>query len=79
MLVDDADFVWVRPFARPGATSVQWSVFSPVGSLAAEVLVPVHLEVFEIGHDYMVGRYFDPDEAIPQVRVYRLERGRANH
>jgi len=27
----------------------------------------------------MVGRYFDPDEAIPQVRVYRLERGRANH
>jgi hypothetical protein len=78
LLVDESDFVWVRPFARAGETLVRWSVFSPTGSLAAEVDVPAHLEVFEIGRNYVLGRYFDPDEAIPQVRVYRLERGRAN-
>ncbi|MHB1297362.1 MAG: NHL repeat-containing protein [Gemmatimonadaceae bacterium] len=78
LLVDESDFVWVRPFARAGEDLVRWSVFSPTGSLVAEVDVPAHLEVFEIGRDYVLGRYLDPEEAIPQVRVYGLERGKVN-
>ena len=36
-----------------------------------------YLEVYEIGNDYVLGRYFDPEEAIPQVKLYVLRRERA--
>jgi hypothetical protein len=38
--------------------------------------MPKHLEVYEIGRDYVLGRYLDPDESVPLVRMYRLTRGR---
>jgi hypothetical protein len=74
LLVDSEDLVWVRPFPPRDSTTVRWSVFAPTGALVAEVAVPTFLEVFEIGSDYLLGRYFDPAEAVPHVRVYRLDR-----
>lgn len=74
LLVDAEDLVWVRPYPPRDSTAVRWSVFAPSGALVAEVSVPIFLEVFEIGSDYLLGRYFDPDEAVPHVRVYRLNR-----
>jgi hypothetical protein len=73
LLVDADDHVWVRSYPR-GTGAVRWSVFSPAGRLVAEVAVPRHLEVYEIGRDYLLGRYLDPEEEIPQVRQYRLTR-----
>jgi hypothetical protein len=74
LIVDADDFVWVRPYPRGSAPSLRWSVFDSKGISVAEIDVPTHLEVFEIGHDYVLGRYLDPLEAIPQVRLYRLGR-----
>lgn len=74
LLVDSEDLVWVRPFPPRDSSTVRWSVFAPTGALVAEVAVPTFLEVFEIGRDYLLGRYFDPNEAVPHVRVYRLNR-----
>jgi hypothetical protein len=74
MVIDAEDHVWVRAFPRRSAPTARWSVFSPVGALVAEVDVPKHLEVYEIGRDYALGRYLDPEEAVPQVRMYRLSR-----
>lgn len=76
LVVDAEDFAWVRSFPRSGAREARWSVFSPSGTFVREVAIPTHLEVFEIGRDYVLGRYLDPEEAIPQVRLYRLERSR---
>jgi hypothetical protein len=76
LIVDSDDFVWVRPYPRGSPQSVRWSVFDSKGVLVAEVDVPTHLELFEIGPEYVLGRYLDPVEAIPQVRLYRLTRAK---
>lgn len=72
--VDAEDHLWVQDYPRSASATVLWSVFNPAGTQVAEVVLPRDLEVFEIGTDYVLGRYVDPDEAIPQVRIYRLER-----
>lgn len=72
--VDAASHLWVQDYPRGRSTSVAWSVFDPQGRQVAELALPVHLEVYEIGADYVLGRFMDPDEAIPQVRLYRLIR-----
>ena len=74
--VDTEDLVWVRSYPRGSPMSVRWSVFNARGTLVAEIDLPTHLEVFEIGPEYVLGRYLDPADAIPQVRLYRLRRGR---
>ena len=76
LVIDSEDFAWVRAFPRSGAREARWSVFSPAGAFVGEVAVPTHLEVFEIGRDFILGRYLDPNESIPQVRLYRLDRTR---
>ncbi|MCC6928411.1 MAG: hypothetical protein IT359_05390 [Gemmatimonadaceae bacterium] len=74
-LVVDADgHLWVQDYPRGRATTVSWSVFAPDGRLVAEIPLPVHLEVYEIGRDYVLGRFLDPDESVPQIRLYRLNR-----
>jgi hypothetical protein len=72
--VDTEDLVWVRSYPRGSPSSVRWSVFDAKGTLAAEINLPTHLEVFEIGANYVLGRYLDPAEAIPQVRLYHFKR-----
>jgi hypothetical protein len=72
--VDTEDLVWVRSYPRGSPISVRWSVFDPKGTLIAEVDLPTHIEVFEIGADYVLGRFLDPAEAVPQVRLYHLKR-----
>lgn len=77
LVVDADDLVWVRPYPRGSVASVRWSVFDPKGALLAEVEMPTHLEVFEIGRDYVLGRYLDAADGVPEVRMYRLARARA--
>jgi len=76
LVIDADDQPWVRAFPRRGESVAQWSVFAATGALVAEVAVPKHLEVYEIGRDYVLGRYMDPSESIPQVRLYRLVRSK---
>jgi hypothetical protein len=72
-MVDSEENLWVRDYARRGA-SVMWTVFSPAGKQLAEVSLPNALEVYEIGRDYVLGRYIDPELEVPEVREYRLVR-----
>lgn len=51
---------------------VTWTVFDPTGKQLVEMLMPQALDVYEIGIDYVLGRYLDPDESILQVRMCRL-------
>jgi hypothetical protein len=74
LIVDTDDLLWVRDFPRAQAPTIRWSVFDPAGRLLTEVQVPTHLEIYEVGRDYILGRYLDPDESVPEVRVYRLNR-----
>lgn len=76
--VDSRGHLWVQDYPRGASATVLWTVFDPQGREIASVELPVHLEVYEIGDDYVLGRFMDPDESIPQVRMFRLDRGARN-
>jgi hypothetical protein len=76
IIIDGADNAWVREFPRGKSPTAHWSVFSPVNVLIAEVDLPRNLEVYEIGTDYVLGRWYDPAEGVPLVRVYKLNRAK---
>ena len=72
LMVDATDNLWVQDYARSAPSSVTWTVFDPTGKQLVEVQMPHALDVYEIGADYVLGRFLDPEESIPQVRMYRL-------
>ncbi|QJR35416.1 hypothetical protein [Gemmatimonas groenlandica] len=74
LLVDATGHVWVQHYPRASSTTVPWTVFAPDGKVRATIAMPVALEVYEIGTDYVLGRYIDPEEQVPEVRLYALIR-----
>lgn len=74
-LVDRDDNLWVQDFATSAPRVITWRVFDNRGKHIAVVPMPSDLEPFEIGKDYVLGRYVDAEEAVPEVRMYRLRRG----
>lgn len=75
LLVDREDHVWVQHPHELGSRSSTWSVFGPDGAFVTEVRLPRILQPLEIGRDYVLGRYLDPESSLPLVRMYRLQRG----
>lgn len=72
-------YIWVQEYARPGTEPTRWTVFDPQGRLLGGVDLPEHFEVFEIGSDYVLGKYADEFE-VEYVRLYELVRsGAASH
>jgi hypothetical protein len=72
-LIVDADAnLWVQHYPRASFPTVSWTIFSIDGKVRATISLPAELEVFEVGRDYVLGRYVDPNEAVPEVRLYRL-------
>jgi hypothetical protein len=76
LVVDSEGMVWVRDYPRAGDKTSRWTVFTDAGRQLAELDLPPGLEVYEIGRDYILGRFLDVEEAVPEVRLYRLTRGR---
>jgi len=72
--VDAMDLLWVRDYPRASSKTVRWSVFTSEGKLVGRVKLPSTLDVFEIGRDYVLGRFMDAEVAIPQVHHYKLTR-----
>ena len=72
--VDAMDLLWVKDYPRASSKTVRWSVFGSDGTLVGRVMLPSTLEVFEIGRDYILGRFVDVEVAIPQVHLYALTR-----
>lgn len=71
--IDPDGHLWVRSYPRSGESGAEWSVFGPDGEWLGTVSMPAGLEVFEIGRDYVLGRWkgeFDVDH----VRLHRLIR-----
>ena len=74
LLVDANDHLWVQDYAQFAAGLVTWTVFDAAGKQVTEVSMPQPFDVFEIGADYVLGRFIDADTAVPQVRMYRLNK-----
>ncbi len=69
--VDASSNLWVEEYDEAGRRGPVWSVFDPRGVWLGSVRLPVGLEVFEIGDDYILGREVD-DMEVEYVRVYQV-------
>ena len=74
LIVVSDDNLWVQHYPRAWSKTVGWTVFSADDTMRATVLLPTALEVHEIGCDYVLGRYVDADESVPEVRLSALTR-----
>lgn len=74
LVADGEGHVWVRHFSVESAQNGMWTVFEPSGRARGPVETPVGLEIYEIGADYVLGRWTDALDA-EYVRVHRLRRG----
>jgi len=76
LLVDSDGFFWVEEYRRPGDDVPRWTVFAPDGQLLGTLTLPTGTHVFEIGTDYVLGRWQDQLD-VEHVRVFSLLRQNA--
>lgn len=77
IVVDGGGNLWVERVRRPGEEGNQWHVFDPEGRLLGSVDLPIGLEVFQIGPDFVLGRWTD-DLDVEHVRLHELTRKAAS-
>ena len=75
VFVDRLHHLWVEEYELPGEErpGSLWTVFDPEGRVLGFVETPEGLEIFEIGEDYILGRWLD-ELGVEHVRVWALER-----
>lgn len=75
MQVDVLDHLWVqeyRPSFEEGSTD-RWRIYDPEGRQVATAELPSGAVIYEIGEDYVLGRWQDEFD-LEYVRLLRLER-----
>jgi hypothetical protein len=71
MLVDPSGRIWVQGYLRANHIPLEWTVFDPSGKMLGTVEVPVGFRAFEVGKDYILGRFRDP-KGQAHIQLYRL-------
>ena len=59
LLLDAERNLWAERYRTPWEANPTWFVFDEQGVWLGEVATPPGLHVFEIGSDYVLGRYRD--------------------
>ncbi len=75
VMADALDHLWVREYPVPGRETPApvWTVFDPEGRALGFVETPPRLLVYEIGTDYVLGRWFG-EPGVAQVQLWPLRR-----
>ena len=71
LLLDDLGDLWVQDYLPPGDDQPVWRVFGHDGVHIAVANTPPGLHVYEIGADYMLGKWQDEFD-VEHVRIYEL-------
>ncbi len=71
LIIDRVGYLWVAEYRAPDDTIPRWTVFTPEGNMLGVVTTPPQLDVYEIGPDYLLGRWRDELE-VEYLRVYEL-------
>ena len=74
IMVDSEDLLWVQEYPRASAPMTEWHIFSRTGAKVGKALLPSQFEPYDIDRNSIMGRYIDVKEAVPQIRVYKLNR-----
>lgn len=70
-VADHVGNLWVEQYRRVGQEATRFDVFDPYGRYLGMVTGPNGLRIFEIGDDYVLGRWSD-DLDVHHVRVHAL-------
>jgi hypothetical protein len=73
ILVDADGRVWVQNYRVPGELRIVYSIFDTDRGLMARIEVPEGLRVYDVGHDYVLGRWQDSLD-VAHVRLHELTR-----
>jgi hypothetical protein len=73
LMVDAAGWLWAELYRVDDEAAAVWMVFDREGKARGTVAMPGGLEVFQIGRDYVLGRWRD-DLSVEHVRRYALKR-----
>lgn len=71
--VDAEGNLWVGRYDLLGGDPTRYAILGPDGTPRAVVDLPERFHIFEIGHDYLLGRWLDESE-VEYIRLYRLEK-----
>jgi len=71
IIVDVEGNLWVEEYRRPWEDQPRWTVFNREGGLLGVVRTPPRLEIYQIGSDYVLGRWED-ELRVEHVRQYEL-------
>lgn len=74
LLVDAANNLWVGVFRKPGDDLPRWTVFDQAGRMRGEVQTPERFTIFQIGEDFLLGRWTDEFD-VQHVVMYELLKG----
>ena len=75
LLLDTEQHVWAERYRSPWEDTPSWYVFDEQGVWLGAIATPPGLHVFEIGTDYVLGRYRDEFD-VQSVVMIPLDRGR---
>jgi hypothetical protein len=70
---DALGFLWVEEYRHPGDETRLTTIFDLEGRMVGSVIIPDGLRIFEMGDDYILGRYAD-DLGVEYLRLYGLTR-----
>jgi len=75
-LVSDSEgHLWIERFRLPWEAAAVWDILAPDGEWLGAIELPPGGVVYQIGRDFILGRWSREDGA-PVVRKYRLDRQR---
>jgi hypothetical protein len=74
--VDDQGLLWSREPLGLSPSVQQWTVYDPTGALLARADTPLRFDVYQIGEDFILGRWRD-EEDVEFIHAYGLTRTRA--
>ncbi len=70
--VTNQGWLWVSPVRPPADSALTWSVYDLEGRRRATVTTPPRFEPYEMGQDYVLGRYQDSLD-VNYVRLYEMD------
>jgi hypothetical protein len=71
--IDPDGHVWVEEFTSVSVPATEWTVFDSAGVMLGQVTFPDGLDVYEIGRDYVLGRWRDESD-VEYVHLHELTR-----
>jgi hypothetical protein len=66
-------YLWVEEYRLPGDENRITTIFDPEGRMVGSVTLPNGFQLFEIGKEYLLGRWVD-DLGVEYLRLYSLTR-----